>query len=69
MAELLTAATGAEARTTETADAIRVEVEVPAVITSELLTAIVTALGSADRFGHDHTAAVGVAWAEITRLP
>ncbi|MDF3290795.1 hypothetical protein [Streptomyces silvisoli] len=69
VAERLTVATGNEARTTETPDAIRIEVDVPAEIPAELLRAIVSALGSADRYGHDHTATTGVAWAEITRLP
>lgn len=69
VAERLTAATGIQARTTETPETIRVEVDVPTEITTELLTAIVTALGIADRYGHDHTATEGVAWAEITRMP
>ena len=69
VAALLTAATGTEARTTETPDAIRIEVDVPAEITTELLTDLVTALGTADRYGHDHTSAIGVAWAEFLRPP
>jgi hypothetical protein len=69
VAEQLTAATGTEARTTETPDAIRVEVEVPDEVTAELLAALVKALTAADRYGHDRTATTGVAWAEIARLP
>ncbi len=69
IAEQLTAATGTEARTRQTPDAIRVEVDVPAEITAELLIAIVTALGIGDRYGHDHTPTAGVAWAEVAKLP
>ncbi len=67
VAERLTAATGTQARTTTTRDTIRVEVDVPVRVDTELLAAIVAALGGADRFGHDHTANAAVAWAEIAR--
>lgn len=63
----LTAAIGTETRTTETPDAVRVEVDVPDEVSSELLTAIVDALSLADRYGHDFTATSNVAWAEVTR--
>ncbi len=63
----LTAATGNEARTTETPDAFRVEVDVPDGITTESLIAIVTALDAADHYGHDQTATTDVAWAEFTK--
>ncbi|MDI5971553.1 hypothetical protein POF50_019835 [Streptomyces sp. SL13] len=61
----LAAATGTEARTTETPDAIRVEADVPEAIGLESLAAIVAALGTADHYGHDLTSGTGVAWAEI----
>lgn len=69
VAERLGAVTGTEVRTTRTPGAIRVEVDVPAEITTESLLALVDALGAADRYGHDRTPTAGVAWAEITRLP
>lgn len=69
VAERLAAVIGTEARTTETADAIRIEADVPTGVTTELLTAVLTVLGTADSYGHDHTAAADVVWAEITRHP
>lgn len=68
VAERLAAATCTEVRVLRTPDAIRVEVDLPAVLDAAALGAIVAALGAADRFGHDVTGAAddaGVAWAEI----
>ncbi|MEU6173969.1 hypothetical protein ABZ832_18860 [Streptantibioticus parmotrematis] len=67
VAALLAAATGTEARTTSTPDAIRVEVDVPDEIPEPLHTALVDALRRADRYGHARTTDAAVAWAEITR--
>ncbi|PWI41061.1 hypothetical protein [Streptomyces sp. ICBB 8177] len=67
VADRLAAATGTEARTLATPEAIRVEVYVPDEIPEPLHTALVDALRRADRYGHARTADAAVAWAEITR--
>ena len=67
LAERLTAATGTAARTTRTPYALRVEVDVPAVIPAALLAELLGVLGTADRYGYDRTPDSGVAWAEITQ--
>ncbi len=61
----LTVATGGRARTVETADAVRVEADVPTEVTVDVLTAIIAALARADRFGHDRVGTGAVVWAEI----
>ncbi|MEU3220369.1 hypothetical protein [Streptomyces sp. NPDC006971] len=67
LASLLSAATGSEPRITETADAIRIEADLPADPSPVTRSAILRALGTADRYGHDRTGNGDVVWAEIYR--
>ena len=67
LASRLSAATSSDPRITETADAIRIEVDLPADLSAVTRSAILRTLSAADRYGHDRTENGDIVWAEIYR--
>ncbi|MFF3398232.1 hypothetical protein ACFYW6_06935 [Streptomyces sp. NPDC002659] len=67
LAGALAAATGSEPRTEETDRGIRVEADLPDPISPTAQTEVLTALASADRYGHARTDESATVWAEIDR--
>ncbi|MGW3628358.1 hypothetical protein [Streptomyces sp. NPDC000880] len=67
LAGMLAAATESEPRIDETADHIRVEADLPAAMSTVIRGTILTALGAADRYGHNRTSDGDTVWAEIDR--
>lgn len=65
LAAQLTAATGNTARTAKDGSVTRIEVDVPSQLSGPARQHILTALATADRYGHSHTAAGSVVWAEV----
>ncbi|MGW3738027.1 hypothetical protein [Streptomyces sp. NPDC005148] len=67
LAGMLAAVTGNEPRTTTTANAVRVEADLPDELTHGSRKTILTALAIADRYGHDRTETSDTVWAELDR--
>ncbi len=67
LAVMLAAATGSAPRVTKTRAAVRVEVDLPSELSAVTRSTILTALGTADRYGHNCTEAGDSVWGEIDR--
>jgi hypothetical protein len=65
LAGMLAAATGSEPRTTEADSWVRVEADLPDELSNAPRKAILTALATADRYGHTRTAENDTVWAEL----
>lgn len=65
LAAQLAALTGLAARTEETPDHIRVEVDLPGLLTNSNRLSLLATLANADRYGHDVTEQGAFVWAEI----
>jgi hypothetical protein len=65
LARRLSDATGKAVRTTETVTALRVEVDIQAAVTAELLTALVRIIEKDDCYGPDSRAGLNVVWAVV----
>ncbi|MGK5640078.1 hypothetical protein ACSNOK_17425 [Streptomyces sp. URMC 126] len=65
LAARFAAATGQTPHTDETPARIRVEVNLPRELSDAARRIVVAALAEADRYGHDHTSAGAVVWAEV----
>ncbi|MEE1753296.1 hypothetical protein [Streptomyces sp. SP18CS02] len=63
----LAAATGTQPTVDEAPQRVRVEAEIPADLADAEWSALLLALRSADRFGHDRTAERATVWAELDR--
>ncbi len=64
---MLAAATGAEPTTDETPRRVRIEATLPEPITPAARLAVLTALATADRYGHERTEQRSVVWVELDR--
>jgi hypothetical protein len=62
---MLAAATGSEPRSEETDRGIRIEADLPVELSATTRTAILTALATADRYGHARTDNSDTVWAEL----
>lgn len=67
LAGMLAAATSSEPRITETQHGFRIEVDLPDELSPVTRSTILTALGTADRYGHNRTEAGDSVWGEIDR--
>ncbi|MFE0037056.1 hypothetical protein [Streptomyces sp. NPDC059015] len=64
---MLAAATSSEPRNTETRTAFRIEVDLPDELSPVTRSTILTALSTADRYGHSRADAGDSVWGEIDR--
>lgn len=62
---MLAVATGLEPRKTSTANGVRIEADLPEKLSPTARSAILSALGTADSYGHIHTPNGEYVWAEL----